>query len=218
MVSKPIHLTRHIYKIGDYVEAFHEGFWQLGIIRGMRYVKGIGYNVWLTNKNEHHDFSDKVLKPSDTFSQEIAKEFEEEMEDLTQDIVKEKAPDERVQVPVTDDPWLGDSQNFIDPKPMKPPTTKAKRFLEVSDKEIDMLQDQSKSSKTHKMTAWGVKQLTGNNIVLPCLFQANLMVIILFQLMSPPLRKLQKNHSGIYSFPFWFPCRLAAGKRPATRI
>lgn len=154
MVSRPLHLTRHIYKRGDYVEAVHDGFWQLGIIRGMRYVNGIGYNVWLTNRNEEHAFSDKHIRPSENFSQEIAKAFEEEMVDPTQ----EKSP-EKVPTYVMDDPWLGDSQNFINPEPMKPPHNK--RFIEVSEKEIDMLQDQSKSAKTHKLTTWGVKALRG---------------------------------------------------------
>lgn len=157
MVSRPLHLSRHIYKIGDYVEAFHEGFWQFGIVKGMAYVNGIGYKVLLTGRNEKRAFSDKVMKPSENFSQEIAQEFEQEMVDPTQEIHEEKELDP--DIPAMEDPWFGDTQNFQDPKPMKPPKTR--RFIEVSAEEIDNLQDQSKSSKTHKMTAWGVKALRG---------------------------------------------------------
>lgn len=183
MVSRPINLRRHIYNHGDYVDAFHEGFWQLGIVKGMEYVNGIGYNVWLTNKNEIHAFSDKMLKPSETFSQEIAKEFEEEMPDPTQEKCQQNEQEQPIQV--IEDPWLGDSQNFVNPKPMEPP--KSKRFLEVSEKEIDMLQDQSKSSKTHKLTAWGVKALRGKNIILTLFLHVKFILILpLFQLFVRP--------------------------------
>lgn len=134
------------------MEAFHEGFWQLGIMQGMQFVNGIGYKVLLTNKNEERAFSDNVLKPSENFSQEIAKEFEEEMLDPTQEIGEKIKQEEAIQV--LEDPWLDNSQNFVNPQPMKQP--KSKCFLQVTDKEIDMLQDQSKSAKTHKMTTWGV--------------------------------------------------------------
>lgn len=157
MVSKAINLRRHIYKHGDYVEAFHEGFWQLGIVQGMHYVEGIGYKVLITSKNEEHAFSDKMLKPSENFSQEIAMAFDEEMIDPTQDPSTEKNEEEPRKV--MEDPWFGDTQNFVIPEPMQPP--KQKRFLQVSEKELDNLQGQSKSAKTHKMTSWGVKNLRG---------------------------------------------------------
>lgn len=164
------------------MEAFHEGFWQLGIIQGMKYVNGIGYKVLITNKNEELAFSDKFLKPSDTFSQEIAKEFEEEMLDPTQEEPKANQQEEPIQV--SEDPWLGDSQNFVNPEPMKPPKTK--RFLQVSEQQIDQLQDQSKSAKTHKMTSWGVKALRGKNIFQEHLFHCNFIMFSTFKHPPPP--------------------------------
>lgn len=160
--SRSGNVHKRLYKNGEFVDALIEGKWHLGIVQGLactKEIKGIAYIVLLTNENVSKNFSDKMLRPSETFSQELALELENEMPDPVQEIpdkIEEKKEDILIQV--SQEPWR-DSHDFVNPQPMKAPKTK--RFLPVTESDIDKLQDQCKSKNTHKQTGWGIRTLRG---------------------------------------------------------
>lgn len=154
--SRSGNVHKKVYNPGEFVDVLTEGKWQLGIVERIvmnKNYKGIPYQVLLTNDNVSKVFSEKQLRPSANFSQEIAKEFETDMLDPTQQ-EEDKKVEEFPKLP-PEDPWS--SQDFVK-KNLSP---KPKRFLSVSESEIDQLQDKSKSKNTHKQTGWGVRTLRG---------------------------------------------------------
>lgn len=160
--SRTGNLRRNIYSIGQFVDVLIEGQWLLGIVERLAYADNsqtFSYHVMLTNENVSKIFRENNMRPSETFSQELALELEQEMPDPSQEITDSIQP--RINMELSQShPWS--SQDFVKPAPKKPPATK--RFLSVTDSEIDKLQDQSKSKNTHKLTGWGVRTLRGKRI------------------------------------------------------
>lgn len=154
------YIHKKVYNPGEFVDVLIEGTWKIGIVEKIAMFenfKGIPYQVLLTNENVSRVFSEKQMRPSETFSlsQEVVRDLEVDMTDPTEEQEKETRKVEEFPKLPREDPWS--SQDFV----KKKTSPKPKRFLAVSESEIDKLQDQSKSKNTHKQTGWGVRTLRG---------------------------------------------------------